>query len=330
MTSKTLIHRSLKQSTRFARPALLALAGVSATAGLAVFNAMRASRATRAHPPLGEFVSVDGVKLHFLVKGTGPTVVLLHGNGTMLQDWIASGVLEKLAKTNRVVAFDRPGFGHSERPRSTVWTPMAQARLFAQALRSLGEQQVTVVGHSFGTLVALALASEDPELVFSLVLIAGYYYPTARVDAALAAPPAVPVVGDVIRYTFSPLLGAALRPAMEKQMFAPASVSTEWRAQFPFEMTLRPAQIRAAAAEAAIMVPASAANAKRLPGLHLPVTIIAGEGDKVVDPAAHSSRLAGDIEGSELLLVGGAGHMVHHTAATRIVDAINARVDVAF
>lgn len=329
MTSKTLVTRSLERSTRFARPALFALGAASATAGLAAFNAIRASRATRAHPPIGEFITVDGVRLHYFVKGTGPTVVLLHGNGTMLQDWIASGVLEKLAKTNRVMAFDRPGFGHSERPRNKVWTPVAQARLLAQALQSLGEQQVTVVGHSFGTLVALALVSEDPKLVASLVLIGGYYYPTQRLDVALAAPPAVPVIGDVIRYTSSPLLGAALRPGMEQHIFAPASVSTGWRARFPFEMTLRPTQIRAAAAEAAMMIPAAAYNAKRLSRMHLPTTIIAGEGDKVVDHTAHSSKLAGELKGSELLLISGAGHMVHHTAATRIVEAISARAKAA-
>ena len=155
---------------------------------------------------------------------------------------------------------------------------------------SLGEDQVTVVGQAWNP-GALALASERPELVSSLVLISGYYYPTARLDVAFAAPPAVPVIGDVMRYTVSPLLGAALKPAAEKQMFAPAKVPAKWRTKFPFEMTLRPSQIRASAADAALIVPAAASAAGGYP-VSTPVHDIAGEGDCGVNPEDHASRWA--------------------------------------
>jgi pimeloyl-ACP methyl ester carboxylesterase len=166
------------------------------------------------------------------------------------------------------------------------------------------------------------MAAERAELVSSLVLISGYYYPTARADVVFAAPPAVPVVGDVIRYTVSPMLGAALKPGMEEQIFAPASVSKGWSDDFPFEMTLRPSQIRAAEADAALMIPAAAALAERRPAASVPVTIIAGEGDKVVNQEAHSARLAQEIDRSDFLLIDDAGHMVHHTALRQVVEAI--------
>ncbi len=325
MTSKTNARAVPEGLARLSTPALIAIAAsATATAGLAAFNAVRAKRATDANPPVGEFVTIDGVDLHYLVEGTGPAVVLLHGNGTMIEDWIASDVLGALAKTNRVIAFDRPGFGHSSRPRSTLWTPFAQAKVIAQALDQLGETRATIVGHSFGTLVALALAAERPELVSSLVLIAGYYYPSARIDVAVAAPPALPVIGDLIRYTASPLIGAAARPGMEKQMFAPAPVSKGWKERFPFEMTLRPEQIRAAAADAALMIPAAATLVERRPAPGLAVTIVAGRGDQVVDQESQSGRLAEELEASELLLIEDAGHMVHHQAVEQVVKAITA------
>jgi pimeloyl-ACP methyl ester carboxylesterase len=296
----------------------------AAAVGAAAFNAVRARRATEANPPLGSFIEVDGVRLHYLERGSGPLVVLLHGNGTMLQDWLASGVFDALAETHRVIAFDRPGFGHSERPRTTVWTPAAQARLIAAALAAKGYSEATIVGHSFGTMVAVELGLNHPEIAASLVLIGGYYYPSIRVDALVAAPPAVPVVGDAIRYTVSPLLGAAMKKPFEAQVFAPAPVSAGWEKDFPFAMTLRPSQIRAAAAEAALMMPAAASLAPRLGGLTLPVTIVAGRGDKVVSPSDQSERLAGALAGSELLIVEGAGHMVHHTAPDAVTSAIRA------
>ncbi|MGZ8281558.1 MAG: alpha/beta fold hydrolase [Allosphingosinicella sp.] len=296
-------------------------AGAAAAAlGAAAFNGIRTRRAQARNPALGCVIEVDGVDLHYLEKGTGPLVVLLHGNGTMIEDWVASGIFERLAETHRVIAFDRPGFGHSSRPRSVVWTPAAQARLIASALSSLGAPRATVVGHSFGTVVAVALGLNHPDMVGSLVLIAGYYYPSARLDAVLAAPPAIPVVGDAIRFTLSPLLGSALQHRMERKMFAPAPVSSGWSSTFPFAMTLRPSQIRAAAADAAMMVPAAAS----LPAenLRMPVTVIAGSGDQVVTPSDQSGRLSQALSGSRLVMLEGAGHMVHHTAADQVASEI--------
>jgi len=67
-------------------------------------------------------------------RGSGTPVVLLHGKCVTFQDYEASGVLGLAAEQFRVIAFDRPGFGYSERPRTTVWTPAAQARLVAWRL----------------------------------------------------------------------------------------------------------------------------------------------------------------------------------------------------
>jgi pimeloyl-ACP methyl ester carboxylesterase len=87
-------------------------------------------------------------------------------------------------------------------------------------------------------------------------------------------------------------------------------------------MTLRPSQIRAASAEAALTVAAAASLAPRLGGLTLPVTLVAGKGDKVVSTEEQSVRLARSLAGSELLVVEGAGHMVHHSGAREVVRAI--------
>jgi pimeloyl-ACP methyl ester carboxylesterase len=295
---------------------------VTVAAGAAEYNRRKAKDAEYNNPPLGSFVKVDGVSLHYLERGRGPTVVLLHGNGTMVEDWLTAGVFDELAKTHRVVAFDRPGFGHSERPRSRIWTPSEQAALLAAAVRELKLTNATVVGHSFGTLVTIALALDHPGLVNGIVLVGGYYYPSARADVLVAAPPAVPVVGDVLRYTVSPVLGGAMTPSLNKQLFGPAPVPENWLDQFPIEMTLRPSQIRAAAAEAALMVPAAAALSKRYNELKLPVTIVAGKGDRVVSTTAQSERLHVALGQSKLDAVDGAGHMVHHTGSHTVVDAI--------
>ncbi|MFM0204898.1 alpha/beta hydrolase [Paraburkholderia fungorum] len=182
----------------------LAAAAAVAAAG-AVWVRYRAGNAERDNPPIGSVVEVDGVPLHYVDKGEGPAVVLLHGNAVLLQDFVGSGLIDRLAERHRVIAFDRPGFGYSGRPRDRLWTTQAQATLIQQALTLLGIEQPVVLGHSWGTLVALGMAVGAAADVRGLVLVSGYYYPTVRADVALAAPAALPVLGDVLRYTVSPL-----------------------------------------------------------------------------------------------------------------------------
>ena len=50
------------------------------------------------NPPVGQFMTVSGVRLHYLVRGTGEPIVLIHGNMTMIEDYITSGLIERLAK----------------------------------------------------------------------------------------------------------------------------------------------------------------------------------------------------------------------------------------
>jgi pimeloyl-ACP methyl ester carboxylesterase len=313
----------MRAASSMLTPAALGLvATTAALAGLAVFNRARANRAERRNGVGGGFVEIEGVKLHYLSRGEGPPIVLLHGNGSMIHDWLISGQFDSLAQTHRIIAFDRPGFGFSDRPRSTVWTPEAQAALLAAAFTELRIERPTVVGHSFGTLVALALALDHPNSVSRLVLLGGYYYATARLDAVLGSGPAIPGVGDVMRYTVSPLLGKAMEPVANRKLFAPAQVTAEWKSEYPSDMAVRPSQVRAVAAETAMMVPAAARLSRRYHELSLPITIMAGEGDRVVDPARHSVTLHRELPRSELILIEGAGHMVHHTAGTTVHDAI--------
>ena len=78
--------------------------------------------AERRTPPIGVFIECDGVRLHYIERGdaAAPCVVLFHGNGTMIQDLILSGLVDRLAQYCRIICFDRPGFGYSQRPRTRI------------------------------------------------------------------------------------------------------------------------------------------------------------------------------------------------------------------
>jgi pimeloyl-ACP methyl ester carboxylesterase len=306
---------------RWAAPLLVAGAAAIAAA-LVVQN--RSRRAEREHPPTGSFVEIDGVRLHYVERGEGAPLVLLHGLGTMSSDFLLSDLVEMAARKYRVIVFDRPGYGHSERPRlGTAWDPQAQARLLHGALQRIGADRAIILGHSWASLIAISMALQHPLAVRSLVLEAGYCYPTLRPDMLLLAPPAIPVVGDFLRYTFAPLLLRAFWPWFVRRMFAPARVPASfWR--FPVWMTARPSQLRATAAESVEALAAAAMLSRRYREIRVPVVVVAGAGDAIVDPFAHSERLHGDIRPSEFRLVPRMGHMLHHLVPERVLEAIDA------
>jgi pimeloyl-ACP methyl ester carboxylesterase len=308
--------------TRRTAPAKL-LGGIAAALAVSAFvNHRLARKAERDNPPAGNFVSVDGVRLHYVERGSGEPLVLLHGNGSMIQDFDSSGLLDLAAARYRVIAFDRPGYGHSSRPRSRIWTHRAQADLIRRALARIGVERAIVLGHSWGCLVATELARRHPEVVKGLVLASGYYYPTPRADVVLMSGPAVPVVGDVIRHTLSPHLARLLWPNLLAKIFGPRLVPAKF-AGFPKAMAVRPSQIRASAAESALMIPNAAASRGGYGEIRQPVTIIAGTGDRLIDPAAQSGRLHHEIAQSRLEQVQGAGHMVHQTDTKAVMAAID-------
>ena len=305
------------------RKLMLALSTLSALAACWLAVRRRSARAEREYPPNGRFVEVDGVRLHYLDRGkraTGPVLLLLHGNVVAADDFRLSGLLERLSADSRVLAFDRPGFGYSARPRTTVWTPQEQARLLLQALDQLGVTQCVVLAHSWGTLVALAMGLQAPAVVQGLLLLSGYYYPSLRPDVPLAALPAMPVVGEVWRHTVAPLLGRATWPLAARGMFSPAPVPDSFREEDPWTL-LRPSQLRAVAAEAALMVPAATTLEERYASLSMPVIIMAGADDHVISASHHSAQLHQAIPHSELLLLPEAGHMLPHLAQDEIVAA---------
>lgn len=299
----------------------------AATAGLggaALFNRWSAARTEREYPPIGAFVEVGDTRVHYLDRGVGPPIVLIHGNGSLVEDWVVSGIVDLLAQRHRVIAFDRPGFGHSPRPRGTPWTAPRQAALLADAAAALGVERPLVVGHSWGVLPALAWALDRPDTVGALGLLSGYYYATPRPDAAFAALAGAPVIGDLFANTIAPLQTRLTGPLGNRIIFAPAAPTDAYLDAMPFALMLRPGQLRATAADSGRMPKAAADLSPRYADLSLPMAIAWSDGDKLVDQRAQSVRLARELPHATSDAFAGIGHMIHHSEPERVAAMLEA------
>ncbi|HEX6870845.1 MAG TPA: alpha/beta hydrolase [Micromonosporaceae bacterium] len=113
-------------------------------------------------------VDVDGGTIHYVIGGSGPAVVLLHG---WPQTWWAwHKVMPDLARKHTVIAVDLPGLGDSTVPTGG-FDKVTTARRVRQAVNKLGFQQVTLIGHDVGVLVAYPYARDYPNEVTRVIAL---------------------------------------------------------------------------------------------------------------------------------------------------------------
>jgi pimeloyl-ACP methyl ester carboxylesterase len=111
---------------------------------------------------------VNGINIHYVQTGQGPDVVLIHGIASNLGQWQLS-ILPALSEDFRVTMYDLRGHGYSDMPPSG-YTPDLMVGDFKGLMDYLSIQRATILGHSYGGLVALYYAALHPERVDKLVI----------------------------------------------------------------------------------------------------------------------------------------------------------------
>lgn len=282
--------------------------------------AAREAAAEAAWPPVGQVLQVDGVRVHALTRGAGPDVVLIHGAGGNLRDF-SFGLMGRLAGFARVTAFDRPGLGWTD-PVPGAENPAVQADLLRRAAARLGLVRPVVVGHSYGSIVALAWALAGD--VAGVVTVAGVAMPWPGgldrwyhvTGGAVGAAVAVPVIAAFATE-------AQVRASVAAT-FAPAPVPPGYLDHIGAGLTLRRATLRANGRQVLHLRPHVVRMAERYPGLAVPVYAIHGTADRTVYHTIHAEPLSRTAPRVTLTLIDGAGHMPHHTHPDAVVQALRA------
>jgi pimeloyl-ACP methyl ester carboxylesterase len=121
-----------------------------------------------AAPPASHFLDCHGVKIHYVVQGTGEPVILIHGLYSSANiNWQLTGVFNELAKDHQVIALDLPGHGRSDKPESETAYGLAIIDDIVALLDHLKVKQVHVVGYSIGGMIAVKLMALHPDRVRS-------------------------------------------------------------------------------------------------------------------------------------------------------------------
>ncbi len=280
--------------------------------------------------PDGRFSRLAGVDVHHETTGPAdaPTVMLLHHFYGSTATW--RHVLAGLSPTHRTVAFDRPGFGLTERPRRNRWpqdanpyTRGASARITLGLLDEVGAGEAVLVGASAGGTVALEAYARAPERVRALVLIS----PAITGDVG---PPAA--VRPLLRSAQARRLG----PRLVRRRAADISlerITRSWHdpsRATPDDLAAyqRPLEVQGwdrGLWEAVTAEPPPALG-DLLGRIDVPTLVVTGAADRVISPR-WNARTAAAIPGARLEVLGGCGHTPHEECPEQLLEVLRDFLD---
>jgi pimeloyl-ACP methyl ester carboxylesterase len=273
--------------------------------------------------PDGQFVTVDGVRLHFLDGGapTGdrPPVLLLHGFGSSTYSW--RHTMPALASHERVLALDFPGHGYSERVTTPTYTLRRYADLVARFLTALNIGQAVVVGNSMGGAVALQLAISHPRRVARLNVV----------DAATGSEDTRRPPAGLMRLLTAGPLGRAFiyatfgNPAFARRGLAFSYADPARLSDVAVAGYRAPLRVRGTAQALVAMTnsPPDDDLPELLPTINAPTVILWGDGDRLI-PLARGERLRDLIPGSRLVVLPDCGHLPQEECPAEFNTALSA------
>ncbi len=292
-------------------------------AGLVLFAANTARKVESAVPPSGQFIEIDGQRLHYVdTGGTGPAVVMIHGLGGTLWNYTYA-LVDKLSGEFRVIAVDRPGSGYSERADGAPANLTAQAGTLAKFMRALGLKQPLLVGHSLGGALSLAIALDHPDCAGAVALIAPLTHAQDDVPEPFQGLDInSPVMRKIIAWTLAIPLSIRNAPALLKIVFGPDAVPADFPTRGGGLLSLRPKSFYNTSSDLTAVNEDLPGIMKRYGGLGIPLGMLFARGDLILDYRRQGEAMKRQCPALDLVLMDGHGHMLPVTAPDATADLI--------
>lgn len=294
------------------------LAGLGLSALVRSRAQSREVEAERRFPPTGQFLTVDGLRLHYEQRGVGPDLVMIHGASGSLRD-LTFTLRDRLTDQFRVTVVDRPGLGHSDPLQDD--SLRGQAKHLRAAMAQLGVKTPILLGQSYGGSVALAWALLGGPKALVLVGSPSLPWP-GKLDPwyRLTATPlgrrlAVPLASAFVSPDYVARTTAAI--------FAPDPVPEGYSDHIGADLSLRRRTLAANTAQVNALRDHLVAMEPLYPSLSLPVELIHGAKDRIVPLEVHSGPLSTRLPNARLTVLPDAGHMPHHAHAGQVIAALH-------
>ena len=292
--------------------------------GLWLYSAWMVRRIEKTYPPVGDFVAVEGIRLHYQKRGERregvAPVVLIHGASGNLRDMM-NALGDGLAEETCVVAFDRPGHGWSGRGAGMA-SPMKQAQLIRDGLRALGIERPVILGHSWGGAVAAAYALQFGDEIAGVVPLSGALFPWPGGVAWYHDVIETPVIGTLFLKLLVTPAAQMLAPAGVMSTFKPNQAPSGYAEAIGLPMVFRASEFGANSEDVRHLKENLAVQSTRYGEITAPTIVVTGNADFTVSPKIHSYAFHGAVKGSELIKLKGVGHMPHYERQGAVVDAV--------
>lgn len=311
---------------------LIGLGAAGGAAAVAACSSTGGAQATpdavaeAGYPPLGRIIPTARGAVHATDegRGDGPPVILIHGASGNVRDWTHS-ITGRLSAKHRVIALDRPGFGYSERIGEDAWRPAIQAAQLREAARAIGAEKPILVGHSWGASVALAWAADAPDNVSGVVAVSGVTQPWGGVVPLLDALG----FGNLVAGWYSRRLARTAETGgverFIRRAFQPQAAPDGYIDYVGGPLAVREGTLKANAEDLANTNPAVKEVAARYPGMTVPVELMHGDRDWLLDIGQHAAETVAALPDARFTPLPGVGHMAHH-ARTDVLEELIERV----
>ncbi|WP_299028436.1 alpha/beta hydrolase [uncultured Thermanaerothrix sp.] len=260
--------------------------------------------------PDSQFIELGGLKVHYQRYGEGqPVMILLHGFGASTFSW--REVLKPLGAHGTAIAFDRPGFGLTERPMPEEWegpnpyTLDFQADLVIALMDAIRTPQAILIGNSAGGTVALYTALKYPERVQALVLVDAAIYNGGGAPVWIQPFLNTPQMNRLGPLMVRSLAGEQGVAFLRSAWHDPSKITDDIVAGYR-----RPLQVRNWDRALWELTKASRAStlSQKLGEVRQPVLVISGDDDRIV-PTEESVRLARELPNARLSIIPECGHV---------------------
>ena len=273
-------------------------------------------------PITGNVLNLNGLPVHGYIEGNGAQdIVFIHGAFGNLRDWVFAGrALSKFDR--RAIYIDRPGFGYSQRDESK-WDAERQADQARAYLKKIKGKNPILVGHSWGSLVAMTWAAKYPEEVKGIISIGGLNMPFYGVSKIVND---IGVINLVYELYFSNVARKVDRNSIKKfasRMFRPQDIPSGYLDYIGSDLSRRLSTMKANKSDLSVTSNALDRNFALYHNMEMPVEIIHGEKDFLLPIKNHAVAFNKVMPNSRLHILPKVGHMAHHFASKEISDSIN-------